>query len=331
MAALKRILTPLDGSPLAEESLSHAIQMARAFSASLLLLQVLDVSPALAEHCPESLDWRLRRLQAQRYLESLADRFSGSGIEIECHLAEGRPAECIVEFAREHAVGLVVLSAFGWGGVSGFQFGGTALKVVSAAGISCAVIQPGDSARLDPDLGYQRILVPLDGSQQAEWAVGMASALVDATGGELIVLQVVSAPEMPRRRPLTREEAELRNKLVECNRLAAAAYLDEVRTHAEGSHRVRTRLVVSPNIVETIHRIADQESVDLIAMAARGASSRGDRNYGSISQSVLFHSTRPVLVFQDSGRSTLHAAIDDPVDFMERKICATGSQPAAPQ
>lgn len=317
----ERILVPLDGSPLAEESLPHAVRMARAFRGRLLLFRVLDTAPSLVEPSPVSVEWRLHRLQAQRYLEGLAARHARAGIEIECHLAEGRAAETIVNFVREQAVDLLVIGAYGWGGIAEFPFGGTTPKVVSASGISHAVIRPGAVASMEKTGLYRRILVPVDGSQRAEWAAGMASSLVERPSGELLLLQVIQPPDMPRRRPLTQEETELRDKLLECNRRAAAEYLDELAARIGSRHAVRTRLVAAPDVVGAIRRVAESEAVDLIALAAGGADRAGVR-LCSVSQSLLGCSDRPVLVLKDARALAVQPWLENRADPMARKLCA---------
>lgn len=322
--AFDRILVPLDGSSLAEQSLPHAERLAHAFGARLLLLRVLDALPAVLEHCPESADWRLRRIQAQRYLESVAKRIAAGGIEVQAHLAEGRAAGQIMEFARDQDVDLLVLCAYGWGGVSDFPFGGTVHKVVSAAGVSCAVVRP-DGTGSEPEApGYRRILVPLDGSRRAEWAVGLVAGMLDGGATEIVLLQVVPAPEMPRRRPLTREEIELGRKIVECNRRESAAYLAEVQARTGHGHAVHTRLEISPRIAETIRRVAEEEQADLIALTAHGASDPEDGCLGPVCQEVLTRSSLPVLVFQDVRPELRLSAEGATTDSMERKIYAPG-------
>src|SRR3546814_15095909 len=86
------------------------------------------------------------------------------------------------------------------------------------------------------------------------WAVTLAASIAIDVAAEIVLLQIVRAPEMPRHRPLTREESELSAKVVECNRREAEAYLADVESHAGDGCRVRTRLVVSHRLALTIHR-----------------------------------------------------------------------------
>ena len=298
--AFDRILVTLDGSPLGEESLSHALGLARVYGSSLYLLRVLDVAGTFEGHAPDDVVWRLLKAEAGEYLRAIAEGLIEENIEIECHVTEGRAPEQIVEFVREHHIDLVILTAWGWGGASEFPFGGTVQKLVAEPETSMMVIRSTEPGKKTTP-GYGRILVPLDGSQRAVWALsllwGMASR---ADSPELVLLHVVEFPDMPRTRPLTQEEAELRTKFVECNRRAATTYLEETKRRFSNGLSIRTRLEISSHVAETIYQVAEEEQVDLIALTAHGASGAGSKTSGATCQCVLRAASRPVLVLQDT-------------------------------
>lgn len=319
--AFDRILVPLDGSQLAEEALAHAVRIARAYKSKLYLLQVLDVHDGVLEHGPEDVDWRLYRIQVLDYLNSLAARITGQGVEVETHVMEGRAPDQIVDFVRDRRIDLAVLCAYGRGGISEFPFGGTVQKIITALETSVLVVRPtSDSAGMSGH--YRRILVPLDGSQRAAWAVSLVAGMVNDDSPEIIALHVVGAPDMPRSRPLTREEMDLSSKLVECNRLAASAYLEEIKTRFAGRLSIRPRLEVSTRIVNTIEQVADDEQVDLIALTAHGASDLVGRSSGTVCQAVVMLANRPVLVLQDNPARYRDEFTPPTMEWMERKICA---------
>ena len=318
--AFDRILVPLDGSQIAEESLTHAVRIARAYKSRLYLLQVLDAGSAPSNHRSEDLDWRLYKIQVMDYLNSASERLAEEGIEAETHVMEGRAPDQIVHFTRDWRIDLVVLCTYGWGGVSEFPFGGTVQKVIATPDTSILVVRPIAGSNLSKQ--YRRILVPVDGSLRAAWAISLVAAMGYDESPEVILLQVVGYPEMPRNRSLTREETELRDKFVECNRRAAAAYLDDIKKCFAGRLSIRTRLEVSAHVVDTIEQVADAEDVDLIALTAHGASDGLGRSSGTICQSVVMLASRPVLVFQDNPFRYREQS-DPPVpEWMERKICA---------
>jgi nucleotide-binding universal stress UspA family protein len=320
--SFSRILVPLDGSPLAEGALVHAVRLARAFDARLLLLQVLQTLSSITGHGAESVDWRLRKLEITSYLKSVAGRLAQDGVKAEWYLSEGRPAAEITEFTRTHGIDLTVLNAYGWGGISEFPFGGTVHKVISAPGVSCFIARPGGDLEASAP-GYRRILVPLDGSQRAEWAANMAVCLARGQDTEVVLLQVIPVPDMPRRVAVTREEAQIREKFVEYNRRAANHYLTEVQERLADSVPVRTRLDISPRVVSMIRKVADDENADLVVLTAHGNAGPNGVTQGTVSQALLAYCNRPVLVLRSDavGAQQLQSTPES-VDWSERKLCA---------
>ncbi len=74
-AMFDNILVPLDRSVLAECVLPHAVAMARAFQSQVTLLTVLERGTRLdCTYGVDPLEWRIRKLEAESYLRSLADR-----------------------------------------------------------------------------------------------------------------------------------------------------------------------------------------------------------------------------------------------------------------
>jgi nucleotide-binding universal stress UspA family protein len=70
---LKRILLPLDGSQLAERALPHAVKCAQATQSCLTIAHVLPTSDVYIDiPSVDPLDWRLRKMEANLYLEEIA-------------------------------------------------------------------------------------------------------------------------------------------------------------------------------------------------------------------------------------------------------------------
>jgi nucleotide-binding universal stress UspA family protein len=296
--SFRRILVPLDGSPLAEEALPHAMRLARASAAIVTLLHVLptrsSADPINADSA-DSVDWRMRRLEMLGYLRRVAVPLQKAGIGVEFHVSEGRPAEQILDFCRSREIDLIILGAYGWGGVSEFPFGSTVQKMLSVPGASQLVVRPG---RGDTGDGrYRRILVPVDGSQRADWVVSMARELAQAQDAELVLLQVVQLPEMPRRIPATAAEDEQRKRWVEMSSSAARRYLEELAGRIGGG-KARLELTVSGSVAAAIQETAEQTGSDLIVIGAHGAAGPGIF-CGSVCRSVLLGCRQPVLVLQD--------------------------------
>ena len=318
-----RILVPLDGSRLAETALPHAARLARANGTRVLLLRVLEARSTDPEGCPESIEWRLQRIEALRYLDSIVRDRLGSGIKSDIYLTEGRPAEQICKFVREHDVDLVVLSAYGTGGQSEFPFGSTTQKILWTCGGSHLVVRQADAEVTGEPGPYRRILVPLDGSQRSEWAIHVASRVAGAGATEIVLLQIVPEPAMPRRRPLTAAEQAVRDKVVESNLKAGSQYLNEVKMWLGRSYSVQTRQVVSPHVVQTICEFADHEAADLIVLADTRASGINGWGQASVSNGVLAAGSWPVLSLHELSRHPGQQADTSAAYWKERKLCTT--------
>jgi nucleotide-binding universal stress UspA family protein len=294
--AFKRILLPLDGSAEAEAAIAHASRLARAFNSHLILFQVLDSSTD--GRCPDSVDWRMRKAEASRYLHGLAASSAFSGIHTSVELSEGRPADSILRRGEELKADLIVMSAYGASGPSLFPFGGTAHKILALAKISVAVVRqpiPAGSSKV-----YRRIMVPVDGTQEAEMALQVATAMAREGQIEILVFHAVPSPLMPRRQPLTPEEQALKQKVIDANSRAASHYLVDLERRFGGTVKLKTRMDVSTDTVRCIHDVAREEAVDLLVMTSHDGVDSQAWSRETIGQSILALSRLPIMLLHSN-------------------------------
>jgi nucleotide-binding universal stress UspA family protein len=152
---------------------------------------------------------------------------------------------------------------------------------------------------------YQRILVPLDGSELAESILPVVQRLAGGVGAETILLRVVE--------PLSAGEAfaaagvVLPDTLLE-RQLEAKTYLEAVR------HRLRdTGIVARPDVrtgapAGEIAAAATAHGADLIAMATHGRGGLGRLLFGSVAEAVLRTAPVPVLMIRSPARAGTPAA-----------------------
>lgn len=300
----KHILIPLDGSPLAECVLPHAVAFARTFGATCTLVHVLEItSNGEQGRCPDPLEWQMRRQEAKRYLEQVARRLDALQVQAVPLLCEGRAANCILDCAHREEADLILLSSHGYSGLSGWNLSSVAQKVIVRANTGVMLIRAyrTGSAELDT-LAYRKILAPLDGSRRAECALAPASSLARHFQAELLLAHVVRKPEVPRRTPLSPEEQELVDRLVALNRQAAQEYLESLRSHMGAGTKIQTRLAVASGVATYLHELVESEQVDLVVMCAHGYSGETRWPFGSIAASFILHGTTPLLFVQDLPR-----------------------------
>lgn len=293
---LERILLPLDGSMLAEGVLPHAVTLARATGARLAVLQVVEPLPESDSVTTDPLHWHLRKAESQAYLDEVGKRLRELGLTVESIQLEGPAAERIVEHARETDTDLILLSSHGQSGLSPWNVSSLVQKVILRANRSVMIVRAYEMRSVELDtLSYRRILVPMDGSRRAESALPVAAML--AVEGELLLASVVQRPEMPRRSPLSLDDAELADKIVARNRDEGEKYLEQLKAWLP--QKVSTRLLVADSAVMALHRLAQEEHVDLIALSAHGYSGDVHRPYGSLVTSFIVYGSTPLLIIQD--------------------------------
>lgn len=294
-----RVLVPLDGSSLAEGVLPHLVAVAGAYQSSVLLLHVLERSQTSGRLAPiDPLAWHIGKAEARAYLDDVADRLRGAGLTVETSLLEGRAARTIVELAAEREVGLVFLSSHGRSGLSGWNVSSVAQQVILRVRRSVMLVRAYQPAVAElTDVHYERILVPLDGSQRAETVLSVVTALARSNQSQVLAVHVVRRPELLSREPLGPEDAGLAEQIVQRNSREAAAYLDQLKTRLP--IELDTRVVYADNPAVALHDIVDQESMDLVIVSAHGQSGAARFPYGSLVTGFIAYGSTPLLIVQD--------------------------------
>ena len=297
---IDRILVPLDGSVLAEQAVPHARTLARAFDSEVQLLRVLASHPAPVN----GVEWRLLRAEAKSYLEGVAARLAEGGVSVSYQVATGNAPEQILTAARRWKADLLVLCRHGEGGVTDFHLSGTASKLVASASCSILVVDPLDATAPTPAAGparYRSVLVPVDCSKRAEWAVCLASSIALSTGAELVLVHVALRPELVEPASGDARAAGLARELGEINRASARAYLDALVARIGGPGvRARHRVLGNGHVGPTLLRAAREEGASLVVMSAHGHAPALGSAYGSVANALIADATAPVLIFQDA-------------------------------
>lgn len=300
-----RMLVALDGSHLAEVAIGHAAALAQSFESELHLLTVIerDSDP---DKPFDGFDWELRRTHAEAYLHRLQNELIRQGIEVFRHVVEGHPPTEIISFCERHEINLMFLSAYGIGGVTQFPCGSTVQKVIARAGLSAMVVRlEAPSATSIEPARYRRILVLLDGSRRSDWVLSLSARLAQAHGAELSLLQVNQEPKVTQRVLTNPRGRKLVEELAEMNTLDSLRHMEEVKAQLPTSTKVRSRVLVASEVPPVVEEIARTDDVDLVVLCAHGMSDSDYWLYGPVSETILAHTSRAVLVFQDDLRHNL--------------------------
>jgi nucleotide-binding universal stress UspA family protein len=148
----EKILVCLDGSKLAEQILPYAVEQAKSFNSSIVLLQAYMVpSTELAAATPggsvvtpqllQQEDQRLKN-EAAAYLEEIAEQLREEELDVACVVLNGVAGDVIVSYAQNEPVDLIALSTHGRSGLGRIVFGSVADHVLKESGLPILVIKP---------------------------------------------------------------------------------------------------------------------------------------------------------------------------------------------
>lgn len=127
----RKILVPLDGSPLAESALADAVDIAVRHGATLVLLRAAYATALPAVDPVDSQVTVVR--EAETYLADVAARARAAGVtDVETSVWYAAATDAIIEAARMRDVDLIVMSTHGRTGLNRLMLGSVAESVLRA-------------------------------------------------------------------------------------------------------------------------------------------------------------------------------------------------------
>ncbi|MFN8512790.1 MAG: universal stress protein [Thermomicrobiales bacterium] len=267
---LHRILVPLDGTDFAEAALPYAEALARRTGAKIHLVRA-----SIVRHPPPDNTEESRIVARERaYLVEQAQRLGAGQFAATVTLQQSDPPDAIVGQARQWGADLIVMATHERGPLGRAIFGSTTGKVLDDTPAPVLLVQPGDAA---PFAGAQRVLLPLDGSPQAEEALPIAQLLAQAFEAPLTLVLALD-------RGQSKSEHALRIYLREvAERLAAAGLTVQIE-------------VRSGDAARAIRDVAAATGATVIAMAMREHNVLRRVVLGSTAEAVLRATEIPLVM-----------------------------------
>lgn len=155
-----RILVALDGSPLAEQILEHAVSAGRSLGAGYTLLRVVNPLGTLG-NLPVVFAPRMGRAvaaqrvaEAKAYLAEIARSLKDRGLDVKTKVVESeRAADAILDEAARHGFGFVAMATHGRSGLSRLFLGSVATRVLHGSSVPVLLYRPragGSGYRAQP-------------------------------------------------------------------------------------------------------------------------------------------------------------------------------------
>jgi nucleotide-binding universal stress UspA family protein len=303
-----KILLATDGSREAELAARVAVDLAQKSHSELHVVHAFGIVPVGPPVYPEATNLqsveyeaeieegqRISEQRAREVLEAEVEKVRSAGCTVAGeHLIEERIAPGIIGLAEEIGAGLIVIGSRGRGGIRRALMGSVSDTVVRHA--HCPVMVVREDEHGGDDLPG-RILLAVDGSEEASAAARTAVELAERTDSELHMVHVgevrpVVHPE--RRGYLARYEVlqeEAQNLLKE--------QVEEVESAGGTISRAHLRMG-RPD--EEIVVLGEEIGASLIVTGSRGLGGMRRALMGSASDSIVRHAHCPVLVVREEGR-----------------------------
>jgi len=156
---------------------------------------------------------------------------------------------------------------------------------------------------------FEKILVPLDGSELAEEVLTRVTELAKRLDSTVLLLQAVDTLSQrlialngiePAGAVAANVEAV--EKAIDAEKEVTETYLARLKRHFEGEGLKVESFLGEGSPADVILDLAKEQNVGLIAMTTHGRGGLGRLVFGSVSDAVLRHSTIPVLLLRSTDK-----------------------------
>ncbi len=309
MLQLRHILLARDFSSVSDQALRYAVDVARRTGAALHVLyaEVLHedpLTPVRPDASSSREDQIRQRLRQGPGGELLTDAYPDLEVRerVERDVAA---APAILRYAADQDVDLIVLGTHGRRGVRRLLLGSVAEEVVRRADRPVLTVRQAGATE-DGTLAIERILVPVDFSENAKEALRYAREVADLYGARIDLLHVIEENLHPAFyvggvQSIYDVEPNIEEKALERLR----AFYAEVAPDGGPEAQVH---VAPGRAARTIAQFAEEEGTDLIVMSTHGLTGLEHFLLGSVAEKVVRHVSVPVFTVKAFGKSLLDRA-----------------------
>jgi len=293
----RMILVPLDGSKFAESALPLALSLSRHTSADLHLSTVQEPVPSFAydEWENAAAEW------SQQYLAGVSERLTPkAGGNVTVALLSGHVVDTLEQEAETQEADLVVMATHGRGLLSRTWLGSVADSFLHHTNRPVLIVRPEDGEV--PDVGadpsFDKILVPLDGTELSECMLEHAVEFGRLFDAAYHLVRVVPYP-IDIASPYLPHTVQLNQGLVDDAKVAAMEYLDaQAESLKQQGLTVDTAVLVDAQPGHGILKEVEAAGCDLIAMSTHGRKGLSRAILGSAADKVLRGTHVPVLLYR---------------------------------
>lgn len=284
------ILVPTDGSDHAVRAAEHGLGLARAFDATVHVINALDVRAAAGPFDAGGVDEEyVAQLEEEREktieaVETVVDESD----DVRTAVIRGKPSEAILEYAADNDAELLAMGTHGRSGLNRYIAGSVTERIVRHADIPVLTARATEQSRVGD--GYEEILIPTDGSELAAEAIEHGIAIAQQFDARVHTVNIVDLSEIaatPNYTPPT--------ELIERFESEGEAATERIAAEARDVGLDAVTEVRKGFSATDLLEYADENAIDLITMGTAGRSGLDRFLLGSTTERVIRHADMPVI------------------------------------
>ena len=300
----KKILIVLDGSKLAEIVFPFAKELAGRLCMDSVLLHVY---PQQAAQLVSTYRTYIDRV-ANQFLQEAQEVQKSVGVcgelQAKGELVEGYHADEILKFADTHKVNLIMIASHGRSGAKRWTIGSVADKVMRAAKVPVWLVHTDMDQTVLYDKWISRtLLVPLTASEVSSVTIPIALEIAGQKGANfnVVLMEVVEPPATPAYYTpevtgVPMNWGQFVEDEIARGKIAAQSHLQQIEQQFKDKGITVSSLVTVGKASEEIAGYGRKNPNTVIIMATHGRKGFSRLVYGSVTESVLFGVTNPVIV-----------------------------------
>ena len=300
----KKMLIVLDGSKLAEIVFPFAKELAGRLCMDAVLLHVY---PPQATQLVTTYRTYIDRV-ANQFLQEAQEVQKSVGVcgelQAKGELVEGYHADEILKFADTHKVNLIMMASHGRSGAKRWTIGSVADKVMRAAKVPVWLVHTDMDQTVLYDKWISRtLLVPLTASEVSSVTIPIALEIAGQKGANfnVVLMEVVEPPATPAYYTpevtgVPMNWGQFVEDEIARGKIAAQSHLQQIEQQFKDKGITVSSLVTVGKASEEIAGYGRKNPNTVIIMATHGRKGFSRLVYGSVTESVLFGVTNPVIV-----------------------------------
>lgn len=270
---MQKILVPTDFSPVADNALNYAIEIAAKFESELLLYHVytfhrkVDFNPDF----PKDQQPYVKKIERQMNFtkQKFMAKIKQKGLTIQTKVEENNIVSLFDRKLKEHSISLIIMGSKGASGLEKVIFGSVAATALELAKVPILVIPPNHSFR-----PMERIVFATDLKEISKSVLSPIQKLALKLGAKITILNVNTGTDKD---------------------------TDGERTVSlEGVETTSQEIPMSKSINDSINEFVDKNKFGIMCMVRRKKGFFESLFKKSVSKSQVYNNTIPLLVVPEN-------------------------------